>query len=169
MKKDIMHHCSATPQDQELSLLGLQRMHVKVGINPPGGYHAYVRRDGTIHYLRPFGSTGAHCRGRNRDSLGFCYEGGIVAGGDKNKASDAADTRTDKQKASLIRLTLEGLAWNKDQGVDICSVEIIGHRDESPDIDGDGEIEPWEFMKQCPCYDAKSEYEDIKKYFLAWF
>lgn len=163
MKKDIMHHCSATPEDQELSLVDLTEMHRKVGISPPGGYHVYVRRDGTVYHLRPFGVTGAHCRGSNRTKIGVCYEGGVIAGGDRNDPNHAADTRTPEQKEALIKITLEIFIWNKKQGADLSKVEITGHRDESPDLDGDGVIEPWEFMKQCPCFDAIAEYDSLRK------
>ena len=39
--------------------------------------------------------------------------------------------------------------------------KICGHRDLSPDLDGDGEIEPNEWIKMCPCFNAKKEYENI--------
>ncbi len=31
---------------------------------------------------------------------------------------------------------------------------ILGHRDLSPDLDKDGVVEPNEWMKQCPCFNA---------------
>ena len=38
--------------------------------------------------------------------------------------------------------------------------EIVGHRDLSPDLDGDGVVEPEEWVKQCPCFDVASEREE---------
>ena len=38
---------------------------------------------------------------------------------------------------------------------------ICGHRDFSPDLNGDGIIEPWEWMKACPCFDAIDEYQSL--------
>jgi N-acetylmuramoyl-L-alanine amidase len=35
---------------------------------------------------------------------------------------------------------------------------ITGHRDLSPDIDKDGVVEPNEWVKQCPCFNAETEY-----------
>ena len=37
-------------------------------------------------------------------------------------------------------------------------VDILGHRDASPDKNGDGEIEPAEWIKQCPCFDVRAEF-----------
>ncbi|PWL81412.1 MAG: N-acetylmuramoyl-L-alanine amidase, partial [Prevotellaceae bacterium] len=31
----------------------------------------------------------------------------------------------------------------------------------SPDLNGDGIIEPWEWMKACPCFDAIGEYQNL--------
>lgn len=160
MKKGVRIHCSATPEDQELTPKDLGEMHSKRGIRKPGGYHAYVRRNGDIIYLRDFTETGAHLYGRNKDTLGFCYEGGIIAGGDPNNPDHAADTRTPEQKASLAELIVAAVEWNVEQGY-TEEIEVKGHRDESPDIDGDGIIEPWEWMKQCPCFDVEPEYKTL--------
>jgi len=66
----------------------------------------------------------------------------------------AADTRTPEQKKALSKLIKE-----------LCSkyeiVEVLGHRDTSPDLDGDGIVEPEEWTKMCPCFDAKEEYSDL--------
>ena len=39
---------------------------------------------------------------------------------------------------------------------------IHGHRDLSPDKNKDGKIDKWEFMKQCPCFDAEVEYLEFQ-------
>ena len=31
---------------------------------------------------------------------------------------------------------------------------VVGHRDLSPDLNHNGEIEPEEWIKECPCFDA---------------
>lgn len=154
-----MIHCSATPENKTLSPEKLADMHEKRGIRRPGGYHKYVRRNGDVITLRNYEETGAHCRGRNKDTIGICYEGGIIANGNPNNPDHAKDTRTNAQKRAIALLIVEAVEWNKDQGYN--EIEIGGHRDESPDIDGDGVIEPWEWMKQCPCFDVKSEYETL--------
>lgn len=38
---------------------------------------------------------------------------------------------------------------------------IRGHRDFSPDRNGNGIIEPFEYIKECPCFNAEEEYKDL--------
>ena len=33
--------------------------------------------------------------------------------------------------------------------------KVAGHRDLSPDLDNNGEVEPMEWTKQCPCFEVK--------------
>ena len=37
-------------------------------------------------------------------------------------------------------------------------IDILGHRDTSPDKNGNGIVEKCEWMKECPCFDVKSEF-----------
>ena len=39
--------------------------------------------------------------------------------------------------------------------------KIMGHRDISPDKNHNGVVDPWERIKECPCFDAIPEYADI--------
>lgn len=91
---------------------------------------------------------GAHVTGFNKESVGICYEGGIDAKG------KPADTRTAAQKGAIIALLRELVVLYPDS-------EIVGHRDLSPDKNGDGVITSNEWIKQCPCFDAKKEYRMI--------
>ena len=61
-----------------------------------------------------------------------------------------ADTRTVWQKHSL-RVLVRTLL------VDYPGCKVCGHRDLSPDLNGNGEIEPEEWVKQCPCFDVSKE------------
>ena len=36
--------------------------------------------------------------------------------------------------------------------------KVVGHRDLSPDLNGNGEVEPMEWTKQCPCFDVGKEF-----------
>ena len=75
--------------------------------------------------------------------------GGIDANG------KATDNRTDAQKKSLRQLL--GMLKKK------CPEAVIqGHRDFSPDVNGNGKVDPWERIKECPCFDAKDEYKDLQ-------
>ena len=36
--------------------------------------------------------------------------------------------------------------------------DILGHRDASPDKNGDGKITKNEWVKSCPCFDVRAEF-----------
>lgn len=113
------------------------------------GYHYYITRDGAVHKGRALERVGAHCKGHNKHSIGVCYEGGL------DMAGNAADTRTKAQCRSMRRL-LEELHERFPDAI------VMGHRDLSPDLDGNGRIEPDEWMKQCPCFDVLMDYWDLE-------
>lgn len=120
------------------------------------GYHFFIDMDGRIHLGRPLRRSGAHVRGHNDNSIGICYAGGLDAAG------RSKDTRTEAQKKSL-RILLKYLQ-RLDSHPDIeiqTPLRIVGHRDLSPDLDGDGEIEPEEWLKDCPCFNAELEYKNL--------
>lgn len=139
----IVVHCSATREDRPFSEHDLEACHRRRGFDGTG-YHFYIRKNGDIKTTRPVERIGAHAKGYNRNSIGICYEGGLDADG------RAKDTRTEWQKHSL-RVLLKVLL-NDYPGSRVC-----GHRDLSPDLNANGEIEPEEWIKQCPCYEAGSE------------
>ena len=139
----IVIHCSATRADVPLSPRQLEEMHRQRGFDGCG-YHYYVRRDGEICTMRPVDRPGAHAKGYNRHSIGVCYEGGL------DEQGRPADTRTELQKRSL-RVLVRVLA------MDFQTRRIVGHRDLSPDLDGDGVIEPEEWVKVCPCFEVGKE------------
>lgn len=139
----IVIHCSATRADVPLSPRQLDEMHRKRGFDGCG-YHYYVRRDGEICTMRSVDRPGAHAKGYNQHSIGVCYEGGL------DEQGRPADTRTELQKRSL-RVLVRVLA------MDFQTRRIVGHRDLSPDLDGDGVIEPEEWTKVCPCFDVGTE------------
>lgn len=78
-------------------------------------------------------------------SIGICYEGGLDVRG------RAKDTRTPEQRSAL-RLLVHQLLKRFRNNVRIC-----GHRDLSPDLNGDGVIEPEEWIKECPCFEVSRE------------
>ena len=146
----VIIHCSATPEGRDYTVADIDRWHRERGFNEIG-YHYVVYRDGSVHTGRDVAKIGAHCKGQNADSIGICYIGGLDANG------KAKDTRTEAQKRAL-RVLIAKLV--KEYPIK----EILGHRDTSPDTDGDGIVEPHEWTKMCPCFDAKEEYKDL----LAW-
>jgi len=141
----IVIHCSATPVDHDYTPDQMTRDHMARGFNS-AGYHFYVRKSGYVVHLRPLETIGAHVEGFNANSVGICYEGGMTTDG------KPADTRTVQQKESLLRLVNEFRGYYP-------GIKVLGHRDLSPDKDGDGVVEPNEWTKSCPCFDAKKEYK----------
>ena len=139
----IVIHCSATRADVPLSPRQLDEMHRQRGFDGCG-YHYYVRRDGEICTMRPVDRPGAHAKGYNQHSIGVCYEGGL------DEQGRPADARTELQKRAL-RVLVRVLA------MDFQTRRIVGHRDLSPDLNGDGVIEPEEWTKVCPCFDVGTE------------
>ena len=142
--KYIVIHCSATRSTRDYTAEQLLRDHKTRGFRTVG-YHFYIRRNGDIKSTRPIGRIGAHARGFNKESIGICYEGGLDCRGVPK------DTRTSWQKHSLRVLILTLLK-------DFPGCRICGHRDLSPDLNGNGEIEPEEWIKACPCFEASKEW-----------
>lgn len=159
MKKEeidaIIVHCSATPEGKFFDMRDINRMHVQRGFNCIG-YNYVILLDGTVQIGRSLTISGAHCntkgfsgRSYNHHSIGVCYIGGL------DKAGKAKDTRTPAQKKALRELIAKLVKEYPN------IKEILGHRDTSPDLNGDKIVEPYEWIKQCPCFNAKDEYQDL--------
>ena len=140
----IVIHCSATREDKDFTEYDLDVCHRRRGFNG-AGYHFYIRKNGDIKSTRPIEKVGAHAKGFNRESIGICYEGGLDAHG------CPADTRTPEQRAALKLLVHQLLET-------FPGSRVCGHRDLSPDRNGNGEIEPEEWIKACPCFEVKAEF-----------
>ena len=137
----IVVHCSATRADCALTTEDLETIHRRRGFRGIV-YHYYIRRDGTVVNTRALELVGAHAKGHNAHSIGICYEGGLDVQG------CPADTRTPEQ-CSALRLLVHQLLKRFRNNVRIC-----GHRDLSPDRNGDGVVEPEEWVKECPCFEV---------------
>lgn len=145
----IIEHCTATRAGQFFDAAMLRRMHT-APVTKGGrgfsdiGYHFVIQIDGTIETGRPENIVGAHVLNFNTGSIGVVYVGGLDAQG------KPTDTRTPAQKAAQreLRLLLH-TAYPK--------AKFSGHRDMSPDKNKNGKIEPFEWLKVCPCYDVRSE------------
>ena len=147
----IVIHCSATRAGQDVRAADIDKMHQERGFAMIG-YNYVVDLDGTIEVGRPLSRDGAHCntaglsgKSYNKHSIGICYVGGL------DRFGNPADTRTAAQKLALAELVYRLIS-------EYPIVEVIGHRDASPDRNHDGKITPNEWVKQCPCFDVKSEF-----------
>lgn len=139
----IVVHCSATREDRDFTENDLEVCHRHRGFNG-AGYHFYIRKNGDIKNTRPLEKPGAHALGYNAHSIGICYEGGL------DVRYRPADTRTEWQKHSL-RVLIRTLL------MDYPGCRVCGHRDLSPDRNGDGRISPEEWVKECPCFEVTSK------------
>jgi N-acetyl-anhydromuramyl-L-alanine amidase AmpD len=138
----IVVHCTATLANAPYNVASIRQMHKARGFSDIG-YHYLIGLKGEIWQGRkPQDSVGAHVKDFNDTTIGVAYVGGL-------RSIDAAptDTRTPEQVKSLIKI-LSKLSKDYPKAV------ILGHRDLSKDLDLDGVIEPREYMKMCPCFDA---------------
>lgn len=159
---EIIIHCSATKEGVDYSVGSINAVHkarkFSSYLDGDGnvgyiGYHYVILLDGTIIACRPENKIGCHASGRNAHSIGICYIGGLDARDTNGRM--IKDTRTPQQKASLIKLIKDIKRRHKTVN------RVIGHRDTSPDLNGNGIIDPYEFIKGCPCFDAEPEYKHL--------
>lgn len=105
--KYIVVHCSATPNDREVTAEEIHSWH-KARKWDGIGYHAVIRRSGLVERGRPEYWQGAHVEGYNEDSLGVCLVG--------------MDKFTEAQWTAL-------LSWIKDEKLKYPEAEVVGHCD----------------------------------------
>lgn len=138
--KLIVLHVTATQAKTDIGVAEVRTMHKALGWKDCG-YHYVIRRNGVVEAGRPEGDVGSHVAGFNSIALGISLVGGIDANGKPE------NNATPEQWAALIKLLAKLTVKYPD-------AKVCGHRDLSPDKDGDGIIEPSEHMKACPCFDA---------------
>lgn len=119
------------------------------------GYHFVIACNGAVFTGRSLAEPGAHAQGFNAHSIGICLTG--------------TDHFTQPQWEALAALlaspTIKGLGVplqppqrgpdpkNHPLGYWVAN-GVCGHRDLSPDKNGNGVIEPIEFLKACPGFDV---------------
>lgn len=140
----LVIHCSATKEGKSFTVADIDSWHKKRGFKKIG-YHYVIYLDGSIHEGRKEDEIGAHVEGYNSNSIGICYIGGVGYDG------KAKDTRTDAQKSALKQLISQ-------LKIKYPTAIVMGHRDLSPDKNRNGIIEPFEWLKECPCFDVKKEF-----------
>jgi N-acetylmuramoyl-L-alanine amidase len=139
---NIVVHCTAGPQDQKT--IDIKHYWAKKLGWKSYGYHYLISEDGTIENITPIEKPSNGVAGHNANSIHVCYKGGMTG----------KDTRTIGQKGAMLKIL-------KELKAKFPKAVIKGHRDFSPDLDKDGIIEPHEWVKLCPCFDAKKEYADL--------
>lgn len=115
------------------------------------GYHFIVNADGTVENLAPIEAVTNGVKNFNSVSVHICYKGGV----------GSKDTRTPEQKESILK-TIKKVLEELKQHQPIDGIKIRGHRDFSPDQNGNGKVDFFEWIKDCPCFDAKGEYQYLQ-------
>jgi N-acetylmuramoyl-L-alanine amidase len=146
--KNIVIHCSASPNASKISIEEIDGMHSARGFNRLRewhskfnphlrhvGYHVVIDCLGRDFTGRHLEEIGAHVQGSNTNSIGICLVG--------------TDKFTPAQWVSLA-------ARVQTLGELFPEAKVCGHRDFSPDLDGDGVIERHEWLKICPGFDVKT-------------
>ena len=153
----IIIHCSATRGDKDFTEKQINDSHVARGFGK-WGYHYYIRKDGRVIPMRAENEIGAHDNfivpgektSYNRCSIGICYEGGLDKNGKaKEKVNDPSEEII-QQKETLSQTTIIQLRQP------VCPLGVRELRR----VSGDhiGIVEKCEWMKECPCFDVKSEF-----------
>lgn len=143
----IFVHCTAG--SQSMTPQGLLDFFYKQKKWSRPGYHYVVSANGTITNIWPESKYSNGVKNMNSHSINIAWMGGV----DKTHPN-GIDNRTDAQKKSLRHLL-------KELRKKYPTAKIMGHRDTSPDKNHNGIIDPWERIKECPCFSAMEEYKDI--------
>jgi N-acetylmuramoyl-L-alanine amidase len=153
----LVIHCSATPSGQRLAknsqsaaavidgwhkVRGFARQPDAVARFNPHlpciGYHHVIDLNGSCESGRGAGEVGAHVAGHNADSIGICLVGGAER-----------EARYSRAQWTMLRTLV--LNYRHQLGRDL---PVVGHRDLSPDLNGDGQIKSNEWLKTCPGFDV---------------
>lgn len=137
----IVVHCSATRATSDIGRKEIELMHRQQGWRTIG-YHYVIRRDGTVEKGRPDHEPGAHVKGYNSRSLGIVMAGGVAQDG-RTAETNFTDAQYDALETLLVSL--------RDT---YPTAKIVGHRDLSPDRNGNGKVEKNEWVKACPTFDV---------------
>lgn len=149
--KWLVIHYSATPIERETTYAEIEAGHKARGFSEIG-YHAYGPRKGGWLPGRDLTQPGrfemgAHSKGENDESLGYCYEGGV-------RLSDmnvGFDSRTPEQIDAMIDWIDQQLARFGGDGIDPTKGPVVeGHRD-MPGAD-----------TQCPGFDAAAWWAEVQ-------
>lgn len=144
----IVIHCSATPNGRPVTVedidgwhkaRGFRRDPKLIGHQQPKllhiGYHYVIYTGGAVVSGRAEREPGAHVAGRNARSLGVCMVG------------------LDKFSLEQWKTLAGCIAALRKHHPD---ARVCGHRDLSPDKNGNGTVEKHEWLKTCPGFDVSA-------------
>lgn len=139
----IVVHCSATNPLIDWGARDIDYLHRRQNGWSSIGYHWVIRRNGIVEAGRQESIPGAHVKGHNLNSIGVCLVGGVDL--DNRPEPNYTTSQWASLKTLLVSLKLR-----------FPNARIVGHRDLSPDLDGDGTVEANEWIKACPCFDVRT-------------
>jgi N-acetyl-anhydromuramyl-L-alanine amidase AmpD len=142
----IVLHCAATPNGRHVTVYDVDTWHAARGFarraaaverfNPNLrhiGYHYLVDLLGQVYTGRAETEIGAHVSGSNANSLAVCMVG---------------TSRFNRQQWAALAQLVAALRQR------YPGARVVGHRDLSPDLNGDGIVQPQEWLKTCPGFDV---------------
>jgi N-acetylmuramoyl-L-alanine amidase len=170
----IVIHCAATPSGKSIGpnpAASIDAWHQARGFHrdpsfvrsfnvslPHIGYHFVIDLNGTVITGRHLDEIGAHAYQFNAHSIGICLVGG----------AEREARYTSEQWEALARLVIELTAKLNiplrqphrmykatSPGYNVV-MGVCGHRDLSPDKNGNGLAEPFEWLKTCPGFDVRA-------------
>ena len=145
----VVWHCSATPPSRDIGSAQIDIMHKANGWDGIG-YALVIKRDGHIETGEDLKKQGAHVKGINMVSIGIVMIGGVDEDGKAENNFTAQQWQAAKHVYEFVTLLYP-------------DAKHVGHRDMSPDKDGDGRVQRHEFMKDCPCYSVQQWIENDLK------
>lgn len=131
---EIILHCSATPEGRDVSLDDIRRWHVEERGWSDVGYHFVITLDGMVHVGRPMDIAGAHVKGRNANTIGICYIGGMDADMVPKDTLLPKQEETMRKVIAALRLLFGDL-------------ELSGHNEYA--------------NKACPSFNVKEKFADL--------
>jgi len=117
---------------------------------PAIGYHFVVDLTGEVYTGRAVEEIGAHAAGHNSASVGICLVGGLEREGRYTTEQWKSLTSIVRWQSTVHSIPLAPPLRNGD----IVWRGVCGHRDLSPDANGNGQIESREWLKTCPGFDV---------------
>ena len=124
----IIIHCTATKPSQNIGFEEVNFWHLARGWMGCG-YHFIIKRDGVIEDGRTTDAVGAHCRGKNHNSIGISLVGGM------NEEFTAAENNFTGEQWESLKKLVEELHTKYPEA------ELKGHYHFNPD-------------KECPAFDV---------------
>jgi N-acetylmuramoyl-L-alanine amidase len=116
------------------------------------GYHFVIACNGALFTGRSLDEPGAHVAGHNAASVGICLTGTSAFTPEQFRALEALlrqlNTSLHVPLQAPRRVNLVGRA-----GTTLID-GVCGHRDLSPDLNGDGRVTSNEWLKTCPGFDV---------------